>query len=43
MKTMNSIKRTYVAPRMEQITVKTVGMLAASKTSFQDWNDDEEI
>lgn len=43
MKTMKSIKKHYVAPRMEQITVKTVGMLAASKTTFQGWEEDEEI
>lgn len=28
---------------MEQIIMKTAGMLAASTTTFQDWNADEEI
>ena len=40
---MKTIKKNYQAPRMEQIIMKTAGMLAASKTSFEDWKDDETI
>ena len=40
---MKTIQKNYEAPRMEQIIMKTAGMLAASLTTFQDWNDDEEI
>ena len=40
---MKTIKKNYQAPQMEQIIMKTAGMLAASQTTFQDWNTDEEI
>lgn len=40
---MKTIKKNYEAPRMEQIIMKTAGMLAASNTTFDDWHDDEEI
>lgn len=38
---MNTIKKNYEAPRMEQIVMKTAGMLAASTTTFQGWTEED--